>query len=147
MLLQWILSKQNLLRTSFCGQNWQVKLTKTSYNGTLFEVWFIQDSVLFRIQLIQDSVLFRIQFIQDTVLFRVQFRQFHCSLSMISIFPLWSIYVINTHYIVWWYKTLYQVESVVWTSITTSCDAVSSCNRQDLIHSLVPPHYVCNKLI
>ena len=136
MLLQWILSKQNLLRTSFCGQNWQVKLTKTSYNGTLFEVWFIQD-----------SVLFRIQFIQDSVLFRVQFRQFHCSLSMISIFPLWSIYVINTHYIVWWYKILYQVESVVWTSITTSCDAVSSCNRQDPIHSLVPPHYVCNKLI
>ena len=27
-------------------------------------------------------------------------------------------------------------------AIATSCDAVSSCNRQDLIHSLVPPHYV-----
>ena len=31
-------------------------------------------------------------------------------------------------------------------AIATSCDAVSSRNRQDLIHSLVPPHYVCNKL-
>jgi hypothetical protein len=27
-------------------------------------------------------------------------------------------------------------------AIATSCDAVSSRNRQDLIHSLVPPHYV-----
>jgi hypothetical protein len=26
-------------------------------------------------------------------------------------------------YIVWWYKTLYQVESVVWTSITTSLES------------------------
>jgi hypothetical protein len=25
----------------------------------------------------------------------------------------------------------------------TSCDVVSSCNRQALIHSLVPPQYVC----
>ena len=34
-------------------------------------------------------------------------------------------------------------------AIATSCDAVSSRNRQDLIHthSLVPPHYVCNKFI
>jgi len=29
----------------------------------------------------------------------------------------------------------------------TSCDAVSSRNRQDLIYSLVPTHYVCNKFI
>jgi hypothetical protein len=29
----------------------------------------------------------------------------------------------------------------------TSCDAVSSHKRQDLIHSLVPAHYVCNKFI
>ena len=29
----------------------------------------------------------------------------------------------------------------------TSCDAVSSSNRQDLINSLVPTHYVCNKFI
>jgi hypothetical protein len=32
-------------------------------------------------------------------------------------------------------------------AIATSCDAVSSRNRQDLIHNLVPPHYVCNKFI
>ena len=42
----------------------------------------------------------------------------------------------------WWYKTLYQVEHVGWTSITTSCDAVSLRNRQDLIQGLVPPHYI-----
>jgi hypothetical protein len=46
-----------------------------------------------------------------------------------------------------WYKMLYQVEPVVWTSFTTSCDAVKSHNRQDLIQSLVPSHYVCNKFI
>jgi len=44
--------------------------------------------------------------------------------------------MINTiTYIVWWYKIFYQVEPVVWTSITTSryrCDAVCSHNRQDL---------------
>ena len=47
-------------------------------------------------------------------------------------------------YIVWWYNTLYQVEPVVWTSITTSCDAVSLRNRQDLIQSLVQTQYGCN---
>ena len=61
-----------------------------------------------------------------------------------------TIYIPIT-YIVWWYTTLYQVEHVVWTrpgslrvAIATSCDAVSSRNRQDLMQSLVPPHYVCN---
>jgi hypothetical protein len=34
-----------------------------------------------------------------------------------------------------------------WVTIATSCDAVSSRNRQDLIQSLVPTHYVCNKFI
>ena len=32
-------------------------------------------------------------------------------------------------------------------AIATNCDAVSSRNRQDLIDSLVPPHYVCNLFI
>ena len=29
-------------------------------------------------------------------------------------------------------------------AIATSCDAVCSHNKLDLIQSLVPPHYVCN---
>jgi hypothetical protein len=38
-------------------------------------------------------------------------------------------------------------DMTLWVAIATSCDAVSSRNRQDLIQSLVPPHYVCNKFI
>jgi hypothetical protein len=38
----------------------------------------------------------------------------------------------------------YQVECCV---NQTACDAVSSRNKQDLIYSLVPPHYVCDKFI
>jgi hypothetical protein len=65
----------------------------------------------------------------------------HQSLSLMSsaldLSTTSAIYIPIT-YIVWWYNTLYQAESVVWTSITTSrdsdeCDAVSSRNRQDLI--------------
>jgi hypothetical protein len=41
-------------------------------------------------------------------------------------------------YIVWWYKTVYQVLSVATRSDT------GSHNRLDLIQSLVPPHYACN---
>jgi hypothetical protein len=37
---------------------------------------------------------------------------------------------------------MYQVEPVVWTSITTSCDEVCSHNRQDLMQSLAPTHYM-----
>ena len=32
-------------------------------------------------------------------------------------------------------------------TIATSCDAVNSHNRQDLIQSLVPTYYVCIKFI
>ena len=49
--------------------------------------------------------------------------------------------------VVWWYKTVYQVLSVVWTNrITTLATRsdIGSHNRLDLIQSLVPPHYVCN---
>ena len=62
-----------------------------------------------------------------------------------------SLYRYPLHiYIVCWYKTLYQVEPIVWTNITTSgayiatsCDAVRSRNRRDLTQSLVriPTHY------
>jgi hypothetical protein len=44
-------------------------------------------------------------------------------------------------YIVWWYKTVYQVLSVAWTNRISDA---GSHNRLDLIQSLVPPHYVCN---
>jgi hypothetical protein len=50
----------------------------------------------------------------------------------------------------WWYKTVYQVLSVVWTNRhTTRRDSsdTGSHNRLDLIQSLVPPHYVCNGYI
>ena len=46
----------------------------------------------------------------------------------------WPPWYIPITYIVWWYNTLYQVESVVWTSITTSCDAVSSRNRYTVLY-------------
>ena len=44
-------------------------------------------------------------------------------------------------YIVWWYKTVYQVLSVAWTNRISDA---GSHNRLDLIQSLVPLHYVCN---
>ena len=46
------------------------------------------------------------------------------------------------------YKTLYQLCELVSLRVAKamSYDAVCSHNRQDLIHSIVPPHYVCNKL-
>jgi hypothetical protein len=44
-------------------------------------------------------------------------------------------------YIVWWYKTLYQVLPIATRSDT------GSHNRLNLIQSLVPPHYVCNRYI
>ena len=43
LFLQWNLSKSSLLGSNLCVQNRQVKLTKFSYIGTLFKVWFIQD--------------------------------------------------------------------------------------------------------
>jgi hypothetical protein len=59
-------------------------------------------------------------------------------------FKIYGNFTINTHYI----------HSVVVQDFVSGrvcnvnqyhygCDAVSSRNRQDLIHSLVPPHYVC----
>jgi predicted secreted protein len=44
-------------------------------------------------------------------------------------------------YIVWWYKTLYQVLPIATRSDT------GSHNRLNLIQSLVPPHYVRNRYI
>ena len=55
-LVQWNLSKPNLLGSSFCVQNRQVfglyrlYLTKISYIETLFKVQFMQESVLFMVQ-------------------------------------------------------------------------------------------------
>jgi hypothetical protein len=53
----------------------------------------------------------------------------------------------KTYYIhiVCWYKTVYQVLSIVWTNrtIATRSDT-GTHNRLDLIQSLVPTHYVCN---
>ena len=46
-------------------------------------------------------------------------------------------------YIVWWYKTVYQVLSVAWTNPIATRSDTGSHNRFDMIHSLVPPHYVC----
>jgi hypothetical protein len=61
--VQWIMSKANLLGTSFCVQNrqvlvWfiQVKLTKIFFTETLFKDWFIQDSDLFRVWFKQISL-------------------------------------------------------------------------------------------
>ena len=48
----------------------QVKLTKIVYIGTLFVIWFIQDSSLYRI-----PVYTGFQFIQDSSLLRVWFAQ------------------------------------------------------------------------
>jgi len=52
-------------------------------------------------------------------------------------------------YIVCWYKILYQVLPVVWTSRITTRSDTGSHNRHNLIQSLVPPHYVhvCNRYI
>jgi hypothetical protein len=50
-------------------------------------------------------------------------------------------------YIVWWYKNVYQVLSVVWTNRITTRSDTGSHNRLDLIKSIVPPHYVCNGYI
>ena len=50
-------------------------------------------------------------------------------------------------YIVWWYKTVYQVLSdAQLVAIATRSDTDSQ-NRLDLIRSLVPRHYVCNGYI
>ena len=55
-------------------------------------------------------------------------------------------------YIVCWYKTLYQVlllgelTASQLVAIATRSDT-GSHNRLDLIHSLVPPYYVCNGYI
>ena len=55
-------------------------------------------------------------------------------------------------YIVWWYKTLYQVcrmrELTVsqLVAVVTRSDT-GSHNRLDLIQSIVSPHYVCNGYI
>ena len=65
------------------GQFIQVKLTKISYIGTLFKVWFIKDSVLFRVRFRQVKLtkisyigtLFKVQFIQDFGLSMVWFIQ------------------------------------------------------------------------
>ena len=72
--VQLSLSKPNCLGTN-CVRFIQVKLTKISYIGTLFNVRFIQDFDVFRVQFIQDFDVFRVQFIQDFGVFRVQFRQ------------------------------------------------------------------------
>jgi len=47
-------------------------------------------------------------------------------------------------YIIFWYKTLYQVLPVTLTNYITTRRYSGSHNRLDLIQSLVPPHYVCN---
>jgi len=49
IFIQGNLSKPNLLGTNFCVWNRQVILTKIPYNGTLFIVLFIQDSLLYRV--------------------------------------------------------------------------------------------------
>ena len=56
----------------------RVTLIKISYIWTLFNVWFIQDSVLFRVRFRQVTLtrisyirtLFKVKFIQDSALFR-----------------------------------------------------------------------------
>ena len=53
----------------------QIKLIRIYYIGTLYKVWFRQDSGLFRVRFRQDSGLFRVLFRQDSCLFRVRFRQ------------------------------------------------------------------------
>jgi hypothetical protein len=47
-------------------------------------------------------------------------------------------------YIVYLYKTLYQVLPVAWANRITTRGYIGSHNRLDLIQSLVLPHYVCN---
>jgi hypothetical protein len=56
ILIQWKLFKQNLMGTNFCVWFLQVKLTKMSYIGTLYQVQYIQDSCLFMVQLRQVSL-------------------------------------------------------------------------------------------
>ena len=46
-----------------------------------------------------------------------------------------AIYIPIT-YIVWWYKTLYQVESVVWTSITTSRESWYKVSYQHTVYAI-----------
>ena len=72
--VQLSLSKPNCLGTN-CVRFIQVKLTKISYIGTLFNVRFIQDFDVFRVQFRQDFGVFRVQFIQDFGVFSVQFIQ------------------------------------------------------------------------
>ena len=43
-----------------------------------------------------------------------------------------------------WYKIMYQVLPVAWTNRITTRSDTGSHNRLDLIHSLVPPHYIYN---
>ena len=47
-IVQWNLSKPNLIRTNLCDWFIQAKLTKILYFRTWFNVWFIQDSILFK---------------------------------------------------------------------------------------------------
>jgi hypothetical protein len=55
-----IVSNLNHLQIKFCVQNQhEFELTKISFIGTLFKVWFIQNSDLFRVQVRQVSLYIR----------------------------------------------------------------------------------------
>ena len=72
----WFFAKMNFLIHCMCLVYIQVKLTKISYIGILFKVWFIQDPFY--------SGFGLDRFIQDSVLFRVQFRQIYTGLHFIQ---------------------------------------------------------------
>jgi hypothetical protein len=96
LLIQWNLSKQNLLRTNVCVRNGQVfalysLIYKLSYIVALFKVLFIQDVGLYRVQFIQDVGLYRVRFIQDVGLYRVQFIQ-DVGLYRISVYTEFGLY-------------------------------------------------------
>ena len=93
--------------------------------------------------------------VQNVVSLRVlyKFVNFYLTLVICLKFVLIEMLDKLITYIVCWYKTLYQVLPVTWTyRITTSHYHDSqwytgSQNRLDLIQGLVPPHYVCNRLV
>jgi hypothetical protein len=62
LLIQLLMSKQNLLGANFCVRNMklvrdiQVKDTNISYIATLFKVSFIEDAGLSRVQFRQETL-------------------------------------------------------------------------------------------
>ena len=86
------LSKQNLLGTIFCVRNKQVFSLCTSYFGTLFNIWFVQDSDFFMVRYrpvsATRSLVLCVCFVDRCLSFCI-FSVCHCVVCSSSIYRFW----------------------------------------------------------